>query len=47
MEVKGVRRIIDRWREDQNLNAKLTVYAHNRNGKRKASLGKFWPGKQE
>jgi hypothetical protein len=47
MEVEGVRRIADRWRQDENLNTRIVAYVHDRDGKTRKLLGKLWPGKQE
>jgi hypothetical protein len=47
MGFDGVRCIINRWREDQDLNAKIIAYVLDRDGKRRDLLEKLWPGKQE
>jgi hypothetical protein len=47
MEIEGVRRIVNRWREYENLNTKIIACPHDRDGKTRQLLGELWPGKNE
>jgi hypothetical protein len=47
VEVDAIRRIVNRWRENENLNTKVIAHVHDRDGKTRKLLGKLWPGKQE
>jgi hypothetical protein len=38
MKVESIRRIVNRWREDENLNTKIIAYVHDRDGKTRKLL---------
>jgi hypothetical protein len=47
MKVEGVRRIVNRWPEDETVNTKIITHVQDRDGRRRKLLGKLWTGKQE